>query len=77
MHNKLTNDHLPSAPYFARKAVPVRELDSGHRNQILSHLLQLNNEDRRLRFGTQTPDEVIAQYVKRLHFNKDTVFWHL
>ena len=74
MHNKLANDHLPSAPYFARTAVPVRELHAGYRDKIISHLLQLNNEDRHLRFGTQTPDEVISLYVERLNFNKDTIF---
>jgi RimJ/RimL family protein N-acetyltransferase len=36
--------------------------------------LQLNDEDRRLRFGTQTPDEVIARYVRGLDFNKDAIF---
>jgi RimJ/RimL family protein N-acetyltransferase len=40
----------------------------------LHHLLLLNEEDRRLRFGTQTPDEVIHHYVEGLDFNKDTVF---
>ena len=74
MHNKLANDHLPSKPYTAGQAVPVRELHAGHRAEILNHLLQLNDEDRRLRFGTQTPDEVIAHYVERLDFNKDNVF---
>jgi RimJ/RimL family protein N-acetyltransferase len=74
MHNKLANDHLPSTPYAARQTIPVRELHAGHRDQILGHLLQLNDEDRRLRFGTQTPDEVIALYVERLDFNKDTIF---
>ena len=74
MHNKLANDHLPSKPYTAGQAVPVRELHAGHRAEILNHLLQLNDEDRRLRFGTQTPDEVIAHYVERLDFNRDNVF---
>ncbi|MFZ4379591.1 MAG: GNAT family N-acetyltransferase [Polynucleobacter sp.] len=74
MHNKLANDHLPSKPYTSGQAVPVRELHAGHRAEILNHLLQLNDEDRRLRFGTQTPDEVIAHYVERLDFNKDNVF---
>jgi GNAT superfamily N-acetyltransferase len=37
-------------------------------------LLQLNDEDRRLRFGTQTPDGVIQRYVGGLDFNKDTIF---
>ncbi len=74
MHNKLANDHLPSQPYTAGQAVPVRELHAGHRAEILNHLLQLNEDDRRLRFGTQTPDEVIAHYVEHLDFNKDNVF---
>jgi len=74
MHNKLANDHLPRKPYTAGQAVPVRELHAGHKAEILNHLLQLNDEDCRLRFGTQTPDEVIAHYVERLDFNKDNVF---
>ncbi len=74
MHNKLANVHLPSKPYTAGQAIPVRELHAGHKDEILNHLLQLNDEDRRLRFGTQTPDEVIAHYVEHLDFNKDTVF---
>ena len=74
MHNKLANNHLPGRPYSARQAIPVRELHAGHRGEILNHLLQLNDEDRRLRFGTQTPDEVIGHYVEHLDFNKDTVF---
>ena len=59
MHNKLANSHSPSKLYTAGLAVPVRELHAGHRAEILRHLLLLNEEDRRLRFGTQTPDEVI------------------
>jgi RimJ/RimL family protein N-acetyltransferase len=74
MHNKLASDHLPSKPYSAGQAIPVRELHAGHREEILQHLLQLNDEDRRLRFGTQTPDEVIVNYVEHLNFNKDNVF---
>lgn len=74
MHNTLVNSHTPSMPYMAGLAVPVRELHAGHRDQILQHLLLLNDEDRRLRFGTQTPDEVIHHYVDGLDFNKDAVF---
>lgn len=74
MHNKLANGHLPIKPFTAGQAIPVRELHAGHKDEILNHLLQLNDEDRRLRFGTQTPDEVIAHYVEHLDFNKDTVF---
>lgn len=74
MHNKLANNHLPAKPYAVGQAVPVRELHAGYRQEILSHLLQLNDEDRRLRFGTQTPDEVIQHYVEGLNFNKDAIF---
>ena len=74
MHNKLANSHLPAKPYTAGQAVPVRELHAGYRQEILSHLLQLNDEDRRLRFGTQTPDEVISHYVRHLDFNRDVIF---
>jgi RimJ/RimL family protein N-acetyltransferase len=59
---------------MAAMTVPVRELHAGHRDEILQHLLLLNEEDRRLRFGTQTPDEVIQHYVANLDFNKDSVF---
>jgi len=74
MHNKLANSHSPSSPYSAGQAVPVRELHAGYRQEILNHLLQLNDEDRRLRFGTQTPDEVIRHYVEGLDFNRDVIF---
>ena len=74
MHNKLANSHLPGKPYTAKPVVPVRELHAGHRDEILRHLLLLNEEDRRLRFGTQTPDEVIQHYVEGLDFNRDAIF---
>ena len=74
MHTKLANSHLPASPYSARQTVPVRELHAGYREEILNHLLQLNDEDRRLRFGTHTPDEVIHHYVENLDFNKDAIF---
>lgn len=59
---------------MARQGVPVRGLHEGHRSEILQHLLQLGEDDRRLRFGTQTPDEVIHHYVEQLDFNRDAVF---
>ena len=74
MHNKLASKHSPGKPYLARQAVPIRELHAGHTEEILQHLLQLNDGDRRLRFGTQTSDEVIGRYVAGLNFYKDAIF---
>lgn len=74
MHNTLANSHSPLKPYTAGLVLPVRELHAGNRNEILQHLLLLNEEDRRLRFGTQTPDEVIDHYVEHLNFDRDAVF---
>jgi len=74
MHKKFAGSHSLSKPYIASLAVAVRELHAGHRTEILRHLLLLNDEDRRLRFGTQTPDEVIRQYVDHLNFNRDAIF---
>jgi RimJ/RimL family protein N-acetyltransferase len=54
--------------------VPVRELHAAHRERILQPLLQLNEEDCRLRFGTETPAEVIHRYVDKLNFNRDAIF---
>ena len=83
MHNK--SSQMPSASNVSRLAVPVRELHAGHREAILEHFLQLEDEDRRLRFGTQTPNEVIEHYVgsldfrlgaKKLHIYNKLTFLH-
>lgn len=74
MHNKFASNYLPKAPYLAGQAIPVRELHETHRKDILAHLLKLDDADRRLRFGTQTPDEVIKQYVNDLNFKRDALF---
>lgn len=77
MHNKLADSlFISKSPYAASLVVPVRELHSNHRGQILNHLLLLNEDDRRLRFGAQTPNEVIGHYVEHLDFKKDKVFGH-
>ena len=74
MHNKFAHYYSPADPMPTSIGVPVRELHAGYRDKILAHLLQLNEDDRRMRFGTHTPDEVIAAYVERLNFVRDTVF---
>ena len=74
MHNKLSSYQPTLSPSNSRALVPVRELHAGHRESILRHFLQLNADDRHLRFGTQTPDEVIERYVDGLDFSHDTIF---
>ena len=50
--------------YFAR-------LGPADLSAIVLHLLALDREDRALRFGHVASDEVIANYVKQLNFNRD------
>ena len=73
MNNHFINTQAPSKAQLARLAVPVRALHAGHRAKVLDHFLKLNDEDRRMRFGTQTPDEVLKRYVEGINFSKDTV----
>jgi RimJ/RimL family protein N-acetyltransferase len=52
----------------------VRELHAGHREKILTHLLELSDTDRTLRFGMYTSNEVIERYVASIDFLNDSVF---
>jgi GNAT superfamily N-acetyltransferase len=52
----------------------VKELSERDRRRLLMHFLELDSNDRMLRFGTVLPDELITRYVQRLDFNRDTVF---
>ena len=52
----------------------VRELHAGHREKILTHLLELSDADRTLRFGMYTSNEVIERYVAGIDFLNDSVF---
>lgn len=54
--------------------VPIRTLAERHRSRIEQHLLQLEPEDRRLRFGATTSDDQIRQYVRSLDFCRDEIF---
>ena len=54
--------------------IPIRSLGEHHRAQILSHLLELDEHDRYLRFGFIAKDEHIARYVEGLNFEFDEVF---
>ncbi|MCD6079012.1 MAG: family N-acetyltransferase, partial [Ramlibacter sp.] len=50
--------------------VPIRSLGAGHRDRIASHLLELDEHDRYLRFGYQASDEQIGRYVEQLDFER-------
>lgn len=65
---------LPSGPHKAGLLSPIRELHQQHQDEILGHLLELNEEDRRLRFGTLTSDEVLRSYVEHIDFENDAIF---
>jgi RimJ/RimL family protein N-acetyltransferase len=41
---------------------------------IKSHLLGLSEEDRALRFGMHTSDEVISSYIEKIDFLNDSIF---
>jgi RimJ/RimL family protein N-acetyltransferase len=57
-----------------RPSIRVKELSERDRRRLLMHFLDLDNDDRLLRFGSVFPDELITRYVQRLDFNRDTVF---
>jgi GNAT superfamily N-acetyltransferase len=54
--------------------VPIRSLGEGHRDQIVSHLLALDERDRYLRFGFIANDEHVIRYAEGLDFERDEVF---
>lgn len=56
------------------RRVLIRELHAGHREKIRLHLIGLSDEDRSLRFGMHTNDDVINQYVSGINFVNDSIF---
>lgn len=67
----------PQAPRDERPeqgTVPIRSLDTGHRDQILAHLQALEQADRYLRFGYAATDEQIRRYVDQIDFERDVLF---
>lgn len=53
---------------------PVRELTALDRPALERHLLALDTEDRRLRFGIAPSDAAISAYVERIDFDRDGLF---
>lgn len=55
-------------------SVPVQHLNPRHREDIVRHLLRLQDEDRRLRFGRHMRDDMLREYVEGINFERDRVF---
>jgi RimJ/RimL family protein N-acetyltransferase len=56
-----------------RPWIPIRSLSERHRHRILSHLLELSDRDRYLRFGYVASGSQITHYVDQLDFGRDEV----
>lgn len=54
--------------------IVTRELSRAERAELERHLLALDSEDRRLRFGIALPDQAIRDYAARIDFSRDAVF---
>ena len=54
--------------------VPIRALGPTYRERIAQHLLQLEPEDRYLRFGNAANDEQVRRYAEQLNFERDEIF---
>lgn len=52
----------------------VRELSRNERPSLERHLLLLEPEDRRLRFGVPLPSDAVREYAARIDFERDVVF---
>lgn len=66
--------HGPSRAGAARNWVPIRTLGSHHREQMVQHLLALDDDDRARRFGHLASDERIRHYVEQMDFDADAMF---
>lgn len=59
---------------LAHAWIPIRQLRARHRQQILDHLIQLDDHDRYLRFGFQAPLEQLSRYTASINFKRDEVY---
>jgi RimJ/RimL family protein N-acetyltransferase len=56
------------------KMILVLELNQSHLEMMRVHLLELGENDRRLRFGMHASDQFINSYVNGFNFVKDSFF---
>jgi RimJ/RimL family protein N-acetyltransferase len=52
----------------------TRELPADEREHLLTHLMALEPEARRMRFANAISDEGLRQYVEEIDFSRDAVF---
>ena len=67
-------DFIDSGPKSTSVIVPIRSLGARHRQQIIAHLLDLDERDRYLRFGFIASDEHVVRYAEGLDFDRDEIF---
>ena len=54
--------------------IPIRSLKKSQKPRIEKHLLDLDNDDRFLRFGYHASDDQIKSYVRSLNFDRDDIY---
>jgi len=54
--------------------VLIRELHASYTEKIRMHFKNLGSDDRLLRFGMYTSDEMIDKYVNTINFHRDAIF---
>jgi GNAT superfamily N-acetyltransferase len=59
---------------LSMNSIPVQRLGANARDAYLAHLLALDSEDARLRFGASLSREAIARYVDAIDFGRDAIF---
>ncbi|HYD96499.1 MAG TPA: GNAT family N-acetyltransferase [Noviherbaspirillum sp.] len=69
----MTIDDVKQQP-SEKASVRVKELSERDRRRLLMHFLDLDSNDRLLRFGMVLPDDLVTRYVQTLDFSRDTVF---
>jgi RimJ/RimL family protein N-acetyltransferase len=62
------------APEKGKLIIRVKHLNERDRRRLLMHFLDLEENDRLLRFRKVTSDELITRYVQKLNLVRDTVF---
>ena len=75
MHKSELSDFPPLQQPAIELDLPlIAQLGTHHRDPVEAHLLRLSDSDRRLRFGHQISQDVLAKYVRSIQFFRDAAF---